>query len=149
MQVLVFSCYCLNYAFPQAVFIALYINKSANILYNGTCSNCIVCIYIFEHMGEEKNMSAQLTRKQFDILEVLAETGRSLTQGELEKETGHSLSTVNRVIKDLSALRYIENSAITNAGLKALEPYRAKRAVFIAAGFGTRLVPITLNTPNL
>ena len=29
-----------------------------------------------------------------------------------------------------------------------MEPYKVKRAVFIAAGFGTRLVPITLNTPK-
>ena len=29
-----------------------------------------------------------------------------------------------------------------------MEPYRVKRAIFIAAGFGARLVPITLNTPK-
>jgi CTP:phosphocholine cytidylyltransferase-like protein len=37
---------------------------------------------------------------------------------------------------------------ITDQGLEALEPFRVKRAVFIAAGFGSRLVPITLNTPK-
>ena len=37
---------------------------------------------------------------------------------------------------------------ITQAGLDALEPYRVKRAVFVAAGFGSRMVPITLNTPK-
>ena len=37
---------------------------------------------------------------------------------------------------------------ITPAGLTALEPFKVKRAVFIAAGFGTRLVPITFNTPK-
>ena len=37
---------------------------------------------------------------------------------------------------------------ITDKGLETLEPYRAKRAVFIAAGFGSRMVPITLNTPK-
>ena len=34
------------------------------------------------------------------------------------------------------------------SGLDALEPYRVKRAVIIAAGFGSRLVPVTLNTPK-
>ncbi|MEG2770003.1 MAG: phosphocholine cytidylyltransferase family protein, partial [Oscillospiraceae bacterium] len=29
-----------------------------------------------------------------------------------------------------------------------LEPYRVKKAIFIAAGFGSRLVPVTLNTPK-
>ena len=34
------------------------------------------------------------------------------------------------------------------AARRALEPYRAKRAIFLAAGFGSRLMPITLNTPK-
>lgn len=89
-----------------------------------------------------------LTRKQFDILEVLATSKESLTQRELEKRSGHSLGTVNRVLKELSELGYVENTAITNSGIEALEPYRAKRAIFIAAGFGSRLVPITFNTPK-
>ena len=37
---------------------------------------------------------------------------------------------------------------ITEEGLKNLEPYLVKRAVFIAAGFGSRMVPITFNTPK-
>ncbi len=89
-----------------------------------------------------------LTRKQFDILEVLATASESLTQRQLEEKTGHSLGTVNRVLKELTEAGYVENSTITNSGVNALEPYRAKRAIFIAAGFGTRLVPITFNTPK-
>ena len=89
-----------------------------------------------------------LTRKQFDVLEVLATTRESLTQREIESRTGHSLGTVNRVLKELTEAGYIANGAITNDGVNALEPYRAKRAIFIAAGFGTRLVPITFNTPK-
>ena len=43
---------------------------------------------------------------------------------------------------------FVADGAITDSGIEALEPYRAKRAVFFAAGFGSRLVPITLNTPK-
>ena len=89
-----------------------------------------------------------LTRKQFDILAALSESKEASTQGELKKETGYSLDTVNRVLKEMAEAGYIENGFITNDGLNALEPYRAKRAVFIAAGFGSRLVPITFNTPK-
>ena len=89
-----------------------------------------------------------ITRKQFDILETISNKESALTQRELESITGHSLGTVNRVLKELTELGYVKNSKITTAGLAALEPYRAKRAVFIAAGFGTRLVPITFNTPK-
>lgn len=90
----------------------------------------------------------ELTRKQFDILEVLATTKRSLTQRELEEATKHSLGTINRTVKELTELGYMEDGEITSSGINALEPYRAKRAVFIAAGFGSRMVPITFNTPK-
>lgn len=89
-----------------------------------------------------------LTRKQFDILVALAESKTALTQRDLEKEMKHSLGTINRTVKELTEVGFVSEGTITNAGLAALEPYRAKRAVFIAAGFGTRLVPITLNTPK-
>lgn len=89
-----------------------------------------------------------LTRRQFDILETLAVSRTTMTQRELEKATKHSLGTINKALKELVELGYVENGAITNAGVNALEPYRAKRAIFIAAGFGSRLVPITFNTPK-
>ena len=90
----------------------------------------------------------ELTRKQFDILEALVTNKESLTQRQLEDLTGYSLGTVNRTMRELAALGYARDGKITNSGVDALEPYRAKRAVFIAAGFGTRLVPITFNTPK-
>lgn len=89
-----------------------------------------------------------LTRKQFDVLEALATHRKTLTQRDLEKLTGHSLGTINRVMKELAERGLAADGAITNDGVNALEPYRAKRAIFIAAGFGTRLVPITFNTPK-
>lgn len=90
----------------------------------------------------------KLTRKQFDLLSTLAEAKGALTQRELTEATGHSLGTVNKTVKELSELSLISENRITNAGIEALEPYRAKRAIFIAAGFGSRMVPITLNTPK-
>ena len=90
----------------------------------------------------------ELTRKQFDVLEVLATHPGPLTQRELEKLTGHSLGTINRVLKKLTEEGLVSDGCITTDGVNALEPYRAKRAIFIAAGFGTRLVPITFNTPK-
>ncbi len=89
-----------------------------------------------------------LTRKQFDILEALESAKSALTQRELEKQTHHSLGTINKVVKELVELGFVEDGVITNSGIAVLEPYRAKRAIFIAAGFGSRLVPITFNTPK-
>ena len=90
----------------------------------------------------------ELTRRQFDILEALATNKTVLSQRDLEKVTGHSLGSINKTVKELTDLGYMEEGVITNSGINALEPYRAKRAIFIAAGFGSRLVPITFDTPK-
>ena len=93
-------------------------------------------------------MNQTLTRKQFDILSILAEEKGTLSQRQLGEKSGHSLGTVNRVMQELTELQYVTEGEITGAGISALEPYRAKRAIFIAAGFGSWLVPITFNTPK-
>ena len=89
----------------------------------------------------------ELTRKQFSVLEQMILDG-SLSQRQISEKADMSLGTVNRTIKELSDVGYVSNGRITESGLNAMEPYKVKRAVFIAAGFGTRLVPITLNTPK-
>jgi CTP:phosphocholine cytidylyltransferase-like protein len=91
-----------------------------------------------------------LTKAQFDILVFLEQKQieKNLTQRNIARMTGLSLGTVNKTLVQLGENGLIENDSLSPAGLKALEPYRVKRAVFIAAGFGSRLVPITLNTPK-
>lgn len=90
----------------------------------------------------------ELTRKQFDILSTLAASEGKLSQRELEKKCGISLGTINKIMRDFAETGLVINGDITPEGIDALEPYRVRRAVFIAAGFGSRLVPITLNTPK-
>ena len=89
-----------------------------------------------------------LTRKQFDVLEKMVTNETALTQRQLEIMTGYSLGTVNKTLKELSEFGFVRDGIVTGDGISALEPYRAKRAIFVAAGFGTRLLPITLNTPK-
>jgi len=89
-----------------------------------------------------------LTRKQFDILTCIEKSSKKKSQREIAEATGISVGTVNKVLVELSDGGLIENGAITEKGYDALEPYKVKRAIFIAAGFGSRLVPITLNTPK-
>ena len=90
----------------------------------------------------------ELTRKQFDVLSTFAESKQKLSQRQLEEMCNYSLGTINKVVKELSELGFIGDGEITPAGINALEPYRAKKAIFIAAGFGSRMVPVTLNTPK-
>lgn len=89
-----------------------------------------------------------LRRKEFDILTCLERSGSDMTQREIAEVTGMSVGSVNRMLTSLTDMGYLADNAVTEAGYVALEPYKVKRAVFIAAGFGARLVPITLNTPK-
>ena len=89
-----------------------------------------------------------LSKKEFDVLEFLAENDTAVSQRKIAETIGISVGNVNKIFKELTAKELVSDGKITIKGLDALEPYRVKRAIFIAAGFGSRMVPVTLNTPK-
>jgi len=91
-----------------------------------------------------------LTRPQFDVLSFLEQekNEKNLTQRSIARFTGLSVGTVNKALVYLSKKGLTRDNGVSSLGLEMLEPYKVQRAVFIAAGFGSRLVPITLNTPK-
>lgn len=89
-----------------------------------------------------------LNRNQFKVMTCLEQNCELVSQREIAEKAGMSVGSANRIIASLTELGYICEYKLTAAGYEALEPYRVKRAIFIAAGFGSRLVPITLNTPK-
>ena len=93
-------------------------------------------------------MKESLSRREFDILALTAESAQTYSQRQLEEQLPYSLSSVNRAVKELTERGFLAQGRATAEGIMALEPYRVKRAIFIAAGFGARLAPITLNTPK-
>lgn len=91
----------------------------------------------------------ELTYNQFEILTIIEREKSKLSQRNLADLSGLSLGTVNKTVSELLNENLIDNNnIITKEGLEKLEPYRVKRAIFLAAGFGSRMVPITLNTPK-
>lgn len=84
-----------------------------------------------------KNLHA-LTRPEFDAL-VAVEGGRG---NEADAPMLAQLADEGLVN------RTSVGASLTTAGFMSLEPYRARRAVFFAAGFGSRMLPITVNTPK-
>ena len=91
----------------------------------------------------------QLTINQFEVLTTIERNQKKLSQRDIAKETKLSLGTINKAISELLDNKLIDKeNSITRSGLEVLEPYRVKKAIFLAAGFGSRLVPITLNTPK-
>ena len=95
----------------------------------------------------------KLSYSQFEVLTFIEKNNKGkFSQRDLSDKIGLSLGTINKTISDLTTEKYIKEKnqcfEITELGLKVLEPYRVKRAIFLAAGFGSRLVPITFNTPK-
>ena len=91
----------------------------------------------------------KLTYNEFEVLTTIERSKKKLPQREIANYTNLSLGTVNKIISELESKKLIDsNGMITKKGLEELEPYRVKRVIFLAAGFGFRLVPITLNTPK-
>ena len=89
-----------------------------------------------------------LTKKEFDVLVLLSDASSALSQREIASALNVSVGTINKVIRGLAERNLCANGRITQKGIKSLEPFRVKRAIFIAAGFGSRMVPITFNTPK-
>lgn len=77
-----------------------------------------------------------LTKPQFDIL------------AEAISPSGEEVRFAPEAVQELERLGLLRAGQATPEGLRAMEPYRARRAVFLAAGFGSRLAPITFNTPK-
>lgn len=62
--------------------------------------------------------------------------------------TEEAVKMTNELQKRNAVIYRGDKLYITQQGLEELEPYRVKRAVIMAAGFGSRMVPITWNTPK-
>ena len=94
-----------------------------------------------------------LDRYSFEILAYVESEGdRAYPWRELVDKLAISGSRVTQTRKALLEAGLLEGEGdrlhITPAGLLALEPYRVRRAVIFAAGFGSRMVPVTLHTPK-
>lgn len=95
-----------------------------------------------------------LSHDEFEVLQTIARK-KSLVYDELMNVCNFGTrSELNEIVKRLGKVKFIIASAhkgecsITPEGLDALEPYRVKRAVILAAGKGTRMLPETSTTPK-
>lgn len=77
-----------------------------------------------------------------------------ITQRELAKRLDISLGTANRLINDCleQGLAVIDSEAnkytLTEKGMALLLPYKVDGALIMAAGFGSRFVPLTFEMPK-
>lgn len=95
-----------------------------------------------------------LSRYEFNFLTYLEKYGKGqYSQRKLADDLTITLGNVTKLIHDLADKDYINEIAdgeieISEKGLRALEPYRVRKAIILAAGFGQRLAPVTLDVPK-
>lgn len=95
-----------------------------------------------------------LSRYEFDFLTYLEKNGKGqYSQRTLSDDLTITLNNIARLIREMASKDYINilsdgEMEISEKGLKALEPYKVRRAIILAAGFGQRLAPVTLDTPK-
>lgn len=87
-----------------------------------------------------------MKKQIFDILVALEKNRERLDAAQLAARTGLTQDAAAELAAELTRQGLICDGVITQAGVDALEPYKTKRAIFIAAGFGSRLRPVTLET---
>jgi len=93
-----------------------------------------------------------LTKNGFELLSLLAQRGPGKhTQKSLADALGASVGSVNTLFHkyvDAGLIASDGETRLTEAGFAALEPYRVKHAIVIAAGVSERLFPIVMETPK-
>ena len=138
-----------NYEMQSVIsLIILFLNVIARVVFTGI--NTVI--------NRKSNMEVEgwivLDRYEFDLLTYLEKNGKGVySQRRLADDLTITLSNADKLVKDLAERDYINQLAdgsmeISEKGLKALEPYRVRKAIILAAGFGQRLAPVTLDTPK-
>ena len=136
-----------NYEMQSVIsLIILTLNVVARVLFT-TVSNALK-----KRERKEVEGGVGLSRPEFDFLTYLERHGKGqYSQRKLADELTIPLNSAAKLLHELAEKDYLNETAdgeieISGKGLRALEPYRVRKAVILAAGFGSRLAPVTLNT---
>ena len=94
-----------------------------------------------------------ILRKIYENADSSGSSKGKLTQRDLAKEAGISLGKANKLIVQCRERGLLVDDArlgyvLTEQGLSYLAPYKVEKAVILAAGFGSRFVPLTYETPK-
>lgn len=138
-----------NYEMQSVIsLIILFLNVVARVVFTA------VVTVLNRREGKAVEGGIGLSRYEFNFLTYLEKHGKGVySQRKLADDLTITLSNAAKLVKDLAEHDYINELAdgsieISKKGLKALEPYRVRKAIILAAGFGQRLTPVTLDTPK-
>ncbi len=103
-------------------------------------------------VNEDEENNKNISRYEFDVLRYIAENNSPCDSLFISNKLLLSWDNVKAIIKkglDNGWFQKLgQNLKITPTGLKLLKPFQVDRAVIMAAGFGSRMVPITLERPK-
>ena len=89
-----------------------------------------------------------LLKEEFDVLYHIVKQPR-LTQEKIATAINLKLEKVDNIMISLQKHGYLsEDGQITKDGLLALEPYKVKNAIILAAGFASRCAPLSYEKPK-
>ncbi len=90
-----------------------------------------------------------MTKAEFYVLNSLynGSLGRAGCSADIEKNKALADYEVYNGLIDQGLIKQ-ESSGLTAAGIAALEPYRVRNAVILAAGASTRFIPLSLEQPK-
>ena len=138
-----------NYEMQSVIsLIILFLNITARVAFTGITG------ILHRRGNQETKGGIGLSRNEFDFLTYLEKNGKGqYSQRKLADDLTISLAGEAKLERNLAERDYINELAdgeieISEKGLKALEPYRVRKAIILAAGFGQRLAPVTLDTPK-
>lgn len=136
-----------NYEMQSVIsLIILFLNVAARGLFMG------IVTVMNRRAGKELEGGIDLSRYEFELLTYLEKHGKGVySQRKLADDLTITLANSAKLVKDLADHDYINELSdgsieISEKGLRALEPYRVRKAIILAAGFGQRLAPVTLDT---
>lgn len=138
-----------NYEMQSVIsLMILFLNIGARAVFTGITG------MINRRSNTETEGGTGLSRNEFDFLTYLEKHGKGqYSQRKLADDLTISLAGEAKLERNLAERDYINELAnggieISEKGIKALEPYRVRKAIILAAGFGQRLAPVTLDTPK-
>lgn len=102
---------------------------------------------------KEAQKNKKLSRMEFELLKLLAEKGeQALDYRYLSNTLLCSDSLIRKTVKSSLDAKWISKKgkriSLGEAGTKELDNYKVDRAIIMAAGFGSRMAPVTLERPK-
>ena len=112
------------------------------------CMSCTAVVgYYWYVWAMYKGVQGNPVGKWLDIWYDATKTFSKYALGLYEVDMNHKSGELTQDQFDRFVEKY-EAGIATDDELKLLEPYRAKRAVLLASGFGSRLLPVTSTIPK-